>query len=75
MAFTTWTALYNSMLDDLASGQWGYKSYQNANGSSVSYNNFEDFKKALEYVRSQVAVEDGSVSTRVYASNGGRASS
>lgn len=75
MAFTTWSALYDSMLDDLASGSWKIKSYQTANGGSSTYRDFKDFKEALEYARSQAAIDGGTVATRVYAKQGGRASS
>jgi len=70
MAFTTWQTLYNAMLDDLAEGSWKTKSYQIVDRTHT-YRDFADFKAMLEYVRSQAAMESGTVSGRTYARQGG----
>jgi len=70
MAFTTWSALYDSMLDDLASGAWKTKSYT-IGERTHTYRDFDDFKKMLEYARTQAANESGSAAGRTYAKQGG----
>lgn len=70
MAFTTWTALYNSMLDDLASGAWKTKSYT-IGDRTHTYREFDDFKQMLEYVGTQSKIESGTVAGRTYAKQGG----
>jgi hypothetical protein len=74
MAFTTWAALKTQMLNDLAAGSWRTKTYQNGDWKK-EFNTFEDFRKALDYVTDQAAVEAGTASRRTYAKNGGRTSS
>lgn len=70
MAFTTWTALYNSMLDDLASGAWKTKSYT-IQDRTHTYRDFSDFKEMLEYARTMAATESGIASGRTCAKQGG----
>lgn len=72
MAFTTWTALKTSMLDDLAAGKWRVKSYQlGADGPSTVYRSWADFQAALEYVTSKAGQEAGTAVGRTYASQSG----
>lgn len=72
MAFTTWAALYTSMLDDLASGNWRVREYEFAGGKRTQYSSFDDFKAALEYVKQQRDAGDSNFVGRSYATNGGR---
>lgn len=73
MAFTTWAALYSSMLDDLATGSWRGKSFQ-VGDRTMTYRSFQEFRDALEYVKMMSQQEAGSLTARVYAKQGGRAS-
>jgi hypothetical protein len=65
MAFTTWTALYAEMLNDLQSKSWRIKSYA-IGGRSISYNSFDEFRAALEYARVKAAEEGGTHYPRTY---------
>ena len=68
MAFSTWTTLKTSMLNDLASGSWKIKSYQlGADGPATTYRSWDDFKQALEYVSSKAGEESSSTVGRTYA--------
>ena len=71
MGFTTWTALHQQMLDDLATGSWRTEAYR-IKDREMRYRTFEDFKAALEYVKAQAAIETGTVIGRTYAGQGGR---
>lgn len=73
MAFTTWQALYNEMLNDLQTRSWRVKSYS-IGGRSVSYSSFDEFKAALEYARLKAQEESGTHNPRTYAkpASGGR---
>ena len=70
--FTTWSALYSQMLDDLASGSWRKMSGYSVAGRSVSYRSFDEFKKLLDYVKSQADAEKGSYQGRTLARPIGR---
>jgi hypothetical protein len=70
MAFTTWTALRTSMLDDLASGSWKTKSYS-IGDMTRTFRDFEDFKAMLDYVETRAAAESSTYVGRTYAKNGG----
>ena len=69
MAFTTWTALYNEMLDDLQTRSWRVKSYS-IGGRSVTYNSFNEFREALEYAKHKSQEESSTVYPRTYAKPG-----
>lgn len=69
MAFSTWSALYTEMLNDLQTRSWRVKSYS-IGGRSVSYSNFDEFKAALEYARLKTQEEAGSHYPRTYAKPG-----
>jgi len=73
MAFTTWAALKSKLLDDLESGAWKYKSYS-IGGRTTTYSSFSEFKELLDFVEKKAAEEAGTFSARVYAKQGGRAS-
>jgi len=72
MAFTTWEDLKNQMLDSLADGSWKYSQYS-IGSRSMTYRSLGEFRKALEYVTSQAAVESGAVVGRTYGRGIGRA--
>ncbi len=61
MAFTTWTALKNQMLDDLASGNWRHVSeYSFSSGPSsrsFKFRALEEFMKLLREVEARAAEE------------------
>lgn len=74
-SFTTWTALYNTMLDALAeyaaSGQFKAVSYS-MNGRSIQYRTIAEFKEGIEWVKGQADLESGSTTAgRTYAKNSG----
>lgn len=71
MAFTTWAALKTQMLDDLAAGNWRTESYQ-VGDMQKKFRTFKDFMEVLNYVTDMAAVEAGTVTSRVYAKQGGR---
>lgn len=53
MAFTDWSTLYSTMLDDLASGAWKVKAYTLPDGRSTTYRDITDYLKILDYVKNQ----------------------
>jgi hypothetical protein len=53
MAFTDWSTLYSTMLDDLASGSWKVKAYTLPDGRSTTYRDITDYLKFLEYAKNQ----------------------
>ncbi|MCF8043280.1 MAG: hypothetical protein K9K65_11610 [Desulfarculaceae bacterium] len=71
MGFTTWTALHDQLLDDLASGQWSVKSYTKGN-HSVTYRSLKEFKEYIEWVREQADAEAVTVYGRTYLKPMGR---
>ena len=71
MAFTTWTALRDTMRADFASGKWRIKTYQ-IGDSRAEYQTPQDFIAALDYVDAKAASESKSFYGRTYARNGGR---
>lgn len=68
--FTTWTALYQSALNDLASGSWKVASY-GINGRTMQYRTFAEFKEFLEYTKTMAGTESGTAVGRTYAKQGG----
>ena len=55
--FTTWTELYQRMLDDMSNDTWrNLQSYQVA-GTIITYRHFDGFKKMLDYVERKAATE------------------
>jgi len=65
MAFTTWTALYNQMLDDMAGGSWRTASYSIA-GRTRTFTSFAEFKEVLEYVKNMADSDGGDAVPRTY---------
>lgn len=78
MAFTSWAALHQQMLDDMASGNWSkVSSYSlsTAGGNhNITYRSFAEFKSMLDYVGQQATQEAGTSSYygRTCAGQGGR---
>ena len=74
--FTSWAALYQRMLDDMASGHWDrVQSYSVGTGGTsrtVTYRTWADFQAQLEFVRTMAAQEGGRYHGRTYAGSGGR---
>ncbi|MCL4873850.1 hypothetical protein KJ039_07205 [bacterium] len=72
--FTTWTALYQAMLnalaDAVASGAFKAVSYS-INGKQVQYRSIDDLRKGIEWAKSMADYETGSAHGRTYAKNGG----
>ncbi len=71
MAFTTWTDLYEQMLDDLASGQWAMKNYAKGN-HSVTFRDLKEFREHLEWVYQQAQEETTTVYGRTCLQPTGR---
>jgi hypothetical protein len=71
--FTTWAAAYQSMLDDLASGNTRIGMITIGDWS-MQYRSHKDFLYLLEYVERRAKTESGEFKPRVYAKQGGRAS-
>lgn len=71
MAFSTWSALYSAMLDDMTADTWRRKSYT-INGNTVSFESFSEFQKRLEFVRRMADAESGAQVRRTCAVPGGR---
>ena len=69
--FTTWADLRDAILDRMAGRDFS-KLSANVAGSEVTWANFEEMQRALEYAEFRAAREAGSASYRVYAKNGGR---
>jgi hypothetical protein len=75
MAFESWTALKQKMMDDLASGNWAkVSSYSVSTGSgsrTMTYRSIEDFMKLFHEVEARAA-EEGGFYGQVVAVPGGR---
>jgi len=72
--FSTWTEAYASMLDDLAAGNSKVGSVT-VGDKVLRYRTHDDFLNLLNHAKTQAGIDSGAVSLRVYAKNGGRASS
>jgi hypothetical protein len=72
MAFTTWTVLYNAMLDKLAAGNATVGSVSTPNGISITYKSHDEFLKMLNFVEGKAKAESGDFVPRTYAKQGGR---
>lgn len=77
MAFTTWAALKEQLLNDIASGDWRTASYDvtNAGGShSLSYKSLKEVEEFYDFVERQAVKEaaaPASIRTRVRVMGGG----
>ncbi len=69
--FTTWTALLNSMLDQLASGNLTVTEVA-IGDKTIRYQTLKDLREQTEYVRTMAAFETGAAAPRTYAGQGGR---
>jgi len=74
--FSTWTALYEKMLDDLASGDSKVleASVGGGAGSTIKYHDMDSFMRVLNAVEFRAKKETGAVSFRSYAKQGGQSS-
>lgn len=71
MAFTTWAALHQKMLDDLAAGNATVGEYAIA-GRTLKYRSASDFTRLLSYVEAKADAEAGVGYGRTCAGQGGR---
>ena len=69
-----WRKLYEQMLSDLESGAWRRMSSYTVGGRTVSYRSFDEFKKLIDWARTEADLEDGirPYRRRTYAGQGGR---
>lgn len=74
MAFTTWQALYEAMLNQLASGNATVGSVTSG-GKTITYKSTDDFLKQLAFVKARAEAETGTFVPRTYAKDGRRGSS
>lgn len=72
MSFTTWTTLYNAMLDKLASGDALVGSVTTPGGKTISYKSNEDFLRMLSFVELKAKEESATPVTRTYVKDMGR---
>lgn len=70
MAFTTWTALKQKMLNDLAAGSTTLGEYD-VDGVRMKYRSHEEWMRLFEMVEQKAAAESGAAAGRTYAKNGG----
>jgi len=71
MAFTTWTALYNAMLDKLAAGDTTVGTVGSAD-KTITYKSNAEFLRMLDFVEGKANAETGASVPRTYAKQGGR---
>ena len=70
MAFTTWTALHQSLLDrlaDFAAGQAFLADSVEVGEKKIAYRNIAELKTAIEYVSTMASFESGAAVGRTYA--------
>ena len=73
MAFTTWAALKTQILDDLAAGKWGTKSYS-VGTRTVVFRDLVELTNTIRFIDEQIAKEsqaDGTSHPRTYGKQGG----
>lgn len=72
--FTTWTDLYNRMLDDMANDGWRTMQSYQVGGRIITYRHYDGFMKMLKYVEQKAEAEaPPKYHGRTYAGQGGRA--
>lgn len=69
--FTTWTTLYEAMLDKLASGEFNIGSVT-AGGKTITYKSHKEFLEMLNFTELKAKAESGDFVPRTYAKQGGR---
>ena len=69
--FTTWTAAYSQLLDDMVSSDSRVGSVT-VGGKTIQYRSHGDFLRLLEYAERKAKFESGDFAPRVYAKQGGR---
>jgi hypothetical protein len=70
-AFTTWSALLQRLLDDLASGSTQVASYTTGD-RTVTYTTPAERLRLIEYVRTMAALVVSTARPRTYGGQGGR---
>jgi len=73
MAFTTWSALYTAMLDQMAAGNATIGSVSTS-GKTITYKSNKEFLEQLAFVKARADAETGAFVPRTYAKDGGRGS-
>jgi hypothetical protein len=71
--FSTWTALYAAMLNQMASGNATVGSVS-IGGKTIEYKSADDFLKQLAFVKDRADAESGAFVPRTYAKDGRRGS-
>lgn len=75
--FTTWTSLYQTMLNaaaDFAAGRMQIAEYNVETGGSrrnFKYRSWQEFQEGLQFVKTMADTESGAAVGRTYASQGG----
>lgn len=72
MSFTTWTALYNAMLEKLASGDTTIGTVSTPGGKTITYKSNKDFLEMLSFVELKAKEETSTPVTRTYVKDMGR---
>jgi hypothetical protein len=67
--FTTWTALYQKMLDDYQSGNAAV-GLASKGGEQIQWRSPSEFFKALNEVKARADIESGTASRRALLKNG-----
>lgn len=69
-----WKQLYEKLLAMLEDGSWARMSSYTVAGRSVSYRSIDEFKRLLDWVKDQAAIEAGrpDYRGRMYAGQRGR---
>jgi hypothetical protein len=67
--FTTWAALYASMLDQMASGNASV-GMATVSGKQIQWKSNLDFQRQLDYVKRKMDQESGTATRRTLAVNG-----
>lgn len=72
--FTSWAALREQLLDDLASGAWRTLASYSMSGRTFTYRSLADFRELLAFVEAEMVKETGTPQfrRRTYARQGGR---
>jgi hypothetical protein len=65
MPFTTWTALYNDMLDALADGEHLVRQFSRGD-KQISFKSSEDFFRYFNFVEQRAKQESGAYKHRIY---------
>ena len=61
MAFTTWAALKDQLLDDLAANNATHGSYTGPDGRQLNFRSFQDWQRIFFFVEKKAADEAGGI--------------